>query len=104
MEELDLQNLDDNEAVQLLGLANEGVYNMWKSDGTQDKVVLGFRVSYESQGPDLNRRWAALQAAALGRTLPPWRVRQYLRPALKPSGRKSSTARPLVGQVNRGDA
>lgn len=30
-----------------------------------------------SQGPDLNRRWAALQAAALGRTLPPWHGRHY---------------------------
>ena len=29
----------------------------------------------KSQGPDLNRRWAALQAAALGRTLPPWRTK-----------------------------
>ena len=27
-----------------------------KGGGTQDKAVLGFRVSYESQGPDLNRR------------------------------------------------
>jgi len=27
VEELDLQNLDDNEAVQLLRLANGGVYN-----------------------------------------------------------------------------
>ena len=38
-----------------------------------DNAVLGFRVMGESQGPDLNRRFAALQAAALGRTLPPWR-------------------------------
>ena len=33
----------------------------------------------------MNRRWAALQAAAFGRTLPPWRGSYYWRPAFKPS-------------------
>ncbi len=32
----------------------------------------------KSQGPDLNRRWAALQAAAFGRTLPPWRSHPFV--------------------------
>jgi hypothetical protein len=64
----------------------------------------------ESQGPDLNRRWAALQAAALGRTLPPWHTSSYCARALKPSGTRCPerqhiphrgdrirTASPLVG-------
>lgn len=52
----------------------------------QEKVVLGFREICESQGPDLNRRWAALQAAAFGRTLPPWRVISLLLRSFKRSG------------------
>ena len=52
----------------------------------QDNAVLGFRVTCESQGPDLNRRRAALQAAASDQTLPPWRSRTYPRSPFKPSG------------------
>ena len=58
--------------------------------------------SEESQGPDLNRRWAALQAAALGQTLPPWRGRCYTARPFKRSGRTPCRGHAAVTWSPRG--
>ena len=56
------------------------------SSFAQEIHVCRFRKTSKSQGPDLNRRWAALQAAAFGRTLPPWRIFLLLLRSFKHSG------------------
>ena len=73
--------------IRLAGIFSRAIHSASKLERHfYDLIVLDFRITCESQGPDLNRRWAALQAAAFGRTLPPWRILFLLLRSFKRSG------------------